>query len=62
MDNQIKPFDKENKEVRPVMTPDGKGDLIYRDKDNDNIFGVKLENKKIKFYKSEELQEIEVVP
>lgn len=55
----MKPFDKENKEVRPVMTPDGKGRLIYYDKDNNNVFGVKLENKKIKFYESEELQEME---
>jgi len=59
MDNQIKPFDKENKDVRPVMTPDGKGDLLYYDRDNKNLFGVKLENKKIKFYELEELQEIE---
>ena len=59
MDNQMKPFDKENKDVRPVMTPDGKGDLLYYDRDNKNLFGVKLENKKIKFYELEELQEIE---
>ena len=57
-----KPFDPTNKEVRPVMTPDGKGDLIYYDRDDKNLFGVKLESKKIRFYPSEVLQETEVVP
>jgi hypothetical protein len=62
MDNQMKPFDKENKKIRAVMTPDGKGDLIYYDRDDKNLFGVKLENKKIRFYPSEALQEIEEEP
>jgi hypothetical protein len=58
------PFDVTNPTVRQVITPDGIGELAFRDKDDPNAFYIKirLNGRKIadyRKYNAEDLQEVE---
>jgi hypothetical protein len=56
------PFDPTNREQRPVMTPDGRGWLSTYDPDSKK-YGVLLDVEKglrpLKYYRIDELQEVE---
>lgn len=56
-----KPFDQSNKEVRPVMTPDGRGVLIAKTTDiegNNPKWEVKF-GPHYKLYRAEEMEEVD---
>ncbi len=62
-----RPFDPDNREVRPVMTPDGRGDVVAESVEKPGEFGVKMgqQDKRkqtvrpMRWYRAEEMEEVE---